>query len=79
MPPRNTLLPAARRSSEISVVVVVLPSLPVTAYVLQGQSRKNSSISLVTSVPFAAAEAIPGISGRTAGERNSSSSVISSR
>ena len=37
------------------VVVVVLPSLPVTPKILQGHSWKNSSISEVISRPFSAA------------------------
>ena len=50
-PPRCTVLPSAFKNSERRVVVVVLPSLPVTAYILQGQSLKKSSISLVTAWP----------------------------
>ena len=37
------------------VVVVVLPSEPVTATISQGQNWKNSSTSLVTIVPAAIA------------------------
>lgn len=44
--------PWAFKSSEIMVVVVVLPSLPVTAIILHGQSLKNTSISEVTTAPF---------------------------
>ena len=47
--------PWAFKSSEIMVVVVVLPSLPVTAIILHGQSLKNTSISEVTTAPFATA------------------------
>lgn len=45
----------------MSVVVVVLPSEPVTATILQGQSRKNSSISLVTSAPASRAATSSGV------------------
>ncbi|CDD02511.1 unknown [Ruminococcus sp. CAG:382] len=50
-PPRNTFLPADSSIFAISVVVVVLPSLPVTPIFGQGQRRKNSSISLVSRTP----------------------------
>ena len=43
--------PAASRSLAMMVVVVVLPSEPVTAMVLQGQTWKNTSISEVMTAP----------------------------
>ena len=51
LPPRWTVLPWAFSSSAMMEVVVVFPSLPVTAYILQGHSWKNTSISLVTAAP----------------------------
>ena len=38
LPPTWTVLPAAFSSSAMMVVVVVLPSLPVTAIMWQGQT-----------------------------------------
>lgn len=38
LPPTWTFLPAAFSSSAMMVVVVVLPSLPVTAIMWQGQT-----------------------------------------
>ena len=56
LPPKKTLRPAASNILEISVVVVVLPSEPVTATISQGQNSKKSSTSLVTIAPaFSAA------------------------
>ena len=48
LPPSHTVLPSAFRISEIKVVVVVFPSEPVTAMIWQGQSSKNTCISLVS-------------------------------
>ena len=45
-PPRWTLFPWARSISAIRVVVVVLPSLPVTPIMGQGQRSKNISRSV---------------------------------
>ena len=53
LPPRCTVKPCAFKSSEIMVVVVVFPSLPVTAIILHGHSLKKTSISDVTSAPLA--------------------------
>ena len=50
-------------------VVVVLPSLPVTARSLQGQTWKNASISEVSSAPRARACSSSGTSGRRPGVR----------
>ena len=61
LPPRCTVYPAASNIFAMSVVVVVLPSEPVTATILQGQSRKNSSISLVTSAPASRAATSSGV------------------
>ena len=51
LPPRWTVRPAARRSPAMMVVVVVFPSLPVTAMMGQGQTWKNTSISEVIWLP----------------------------
>ena len=69
LPPTCTLYPAALSSSEIMVVVVVLPSLPVTAMILQGQTRKKTSISEVISAPRSRAASNAGTSGRRPGVR----------
>ena len=51
------------------VVVVVFPSLPVTPMMEHGQTRKNTSISEVISLPWAAASSSSGTSGRIPGVR----------
>ena len=51
------------------VVVVVLPSLPVTAMVWQGQTWKKTSISEVTTLPLAWASSSSETSGRRPGVR----------
>ena len=51
LPPRKTLRPAASIILAMRVVVVVLPSEPVTAMISQGQNAKKSSTSLVTIAP----------------------------
>ena len=61
------------------VVVVVLPSLPVTAYILQGQSLKKTSISLVTAWPRALAASSSGRWKGIPGVRNIMSSSRSRR
>ena len=61
------------------VVVVVLPSEPVTAIRGQGQTSKKTSISLVRTLPRATAAAISGTSGRRPGVRKITSSVRSAR
>ena len=55
LPPRCTVRPACCSMAAIRLVVVVLPSEPVTATRMQGHSWKNSSISLVTVLPAAMA------------------------
>ena len=55
LPPKCTRRPAALNISLIRVVVVVLPSEPVTATISQGQKSKKSSTSLVTMAPAAMA------------------------
>ena len=55
LPPRWTVRPAALNISLMRVVVVVLPSEPVTATISQGHRSKKSSTSLVTMVPAAMA------------------------
>ncbi len=79
LPPRCTVLPSAFRNSERMVVVVVLPSLPVTAYILQGQSLKKTSISLVTVWPRLRAASSSGRWKRIPGVRKMMSSVRSCR
>ena len=69
LPPRWTVYPAFFSISEIRVVVVVFPSLPVTAMILQGQTWKKTSISEVSTLPFSMAARKGGISGRIPGER----------
>ena len=44
-------MPWALSISAMTVVVVVLPSLPVTAMIGHGHSSKNISISDVTAIP----------------------------
>jgi len=51
------------------VVVVVLPSDPVTAMIRQGHRDKNASISEVSLAPASTARAIWGTSGRRPGVR----------
>ena len=51
------------------VVVVVFPSLPVTAMVLQGQTWKKTSISEVMVLPRSRATSNWGTSGRRPGVR----------
>ena len=78
-PPRWTVLPAAFSSSETMVVVVVFPSLPVTAISVQGATRKNTSISEVMTLPRWAAASSSGTSGRRPGVRKMMSCVKSRR
>ena len=61
------------------VVVVVFPSLPVTAMILQGQTWKKISISEVSTLPFSWAATKGGMSGRMPGERKITSWSRSSR
>ena len=68
-PPSQTRRPAASRRRAMIVVVVVLPSLPVTAILRQGQTRKNASISEVSSLPRSTAARSSGRSGRIPGVR----------
>ena len=68
-PPTNTRCPARSISWEMMVVVVVLPSLPVTAMMGQGHTWKNASISEVTTLPLALAWASAGVSGCIPGVR----------
>ena len=77
LPPSQTVLPSAFKSSEIMVEVVVLPSLPVMAIMWQGQTSKKASISEVRTLPLATAAAISGTSGRSPGVRKMMSSVRS--
>ena len=79
LPPRCTRYPASFRISEIRVVLVVLPSLPVTAIVRQGQSSKNSSISLVTATPFLRSSSRTGRWNFMPGVRRTMSASIPSR
>ncbi len=78
-PPRCTVRPADRNNSAMMVVVVVLPSLPVTAMMGQGQTSKNASISLVSLLPLPMASVSSGRSGRIPGVRKITSSVRSFR
>ena len=67
----DTIMTHSNSSVAISVEVVVLPSEPVMAMVLQGQRAKNASISLVTRV----CSPSPGVSfiGCKPGVRNTTS------
>lgn len=69
LPPTWTVWPAARSSWAMMVVVVVLPSDPVTAMMGQGQTSKNTSISEVMVLPLARAASSSGTSGRRPGVR----------
>ena len=69
LPPSHTFRPAASCIRAMSVVVVVLPSEPVTAITWQGHRAIKTSISLVTTTPSAAAAASSGRVGRTLGVR----------
>ena len=60
LPPKYTFFPCASRNLEISVVVVVLPLEPVTAIILDGQSLKKTSISVVTFCPLSMHSPIQG-------------------
>ena len=51
LPPSQTVFPEAFSISLTRVVVVVLPSEPVTAIRWQGQTSKNTSISEVILAP----------------------------
>ena len=73
LPPSQTVLPAARSISAMTVVVVVLPSLPVTAITGQGHTSKKTSISEVSLAPCSTAASRPGWSGRRLGVRNTTS------
>lgn len=79
LPPSQTVFPACSRIFAMSVVVVVLPSEPVTARMRQGQTSKNASISEVSSAPCSTIRAICGRSGRIPGVRNTMSAVTPSR
>ena len=62
LPPRKTLCPASSKILAVRVVVVVFPSLPVIAIIFDGQSKRNASISLVSTAPLFTASAISGTS-----------------
>ena len=79
LPPRYTVFPAARSISAMMLVVVVLPSLPVTPMIVHGQTSKNISISDVTMLPRAFAPSSAGTSGRMPGVRKTTSARRSSR
>ena len=79
LPPRWTVRPVASSSFAMMVVVVVLPSEPVTAISVQGQTSKKTYISLVSRLPRSTAAASSGTSGRRPGVRKMTSSVRSFR
>ena len=79
MPPSQTFFPAAFRSSEISVVVVVFPSEPVTAMRWQGQTSKNAYISEVTAAPRLRRASMAGLPGCIPGVRKRMSASTPSR
>ena len=78
-PPSHTFLPAASRILAISVVVVVLPSLPVTAIIFDGQRDRNASISLVIILPLETADIISSLSNLMPGRLYTISSRMSAR
>ena len=53
----------------MSVVVVVLPSLPVTPITLPGHNSNTNSISEVRTAPLSTSATISGVSGLQLGER----------
>ena len=63
----------------MSVVVVVLPSEPVTAMILHGQTAKNASISLVTTAPASRSCLSAGMSGCMPGVRKTISACTPSK
>ena len=79
LPPTQTVLPAAFSISDTSVVVVVLPSEPVMARIVQGQTSKNTSISEVTSAPLARRASSAGLPGCIPGVRKTKSASNPSR
>ena len=79
LPPSQTVFPAAFSISEIRVVVVVFPSEPVTARIVQGQTSKNTSISEVTWAPRPRRASMAGLFGCIPGVRNKSSASTPSR
>ena len=79
LPPSQTVFPAAFSISDTSVVVVVLPSEPVTAKSVQGQTSKKTSISLVTSAPRLRRASMAGLHGCMPGVRNRTSASTPSR
>ena len=79
LPPSQTVFPSAFSISEISVVVVVLPSEPVTPMIGQGQTSKNASISEVTSAPRLRSVSMAGLLGCIPGVRNRISASTPSR
>ena len=78
-PPIQTFFPACSRIFAINVVVVVLPSEPVTAMRVHGQTSKNASISEVSCAPPSVSRRICGRSGRIPGVRNTTSASSPSR
>ena len=73
--PPTKVLAVSDKNLPVSVVVVVFPSLPVTAKVLALVYFKKLSISDVSIAPFESADNISGISGRIPGERKIISAV----
>ena len=78
-PPSQTVKPRAFNSSEMMVVVVVLPSEPVTATIRQGHTWKKASISEVMRAPRSFAATSSGLNGCRPGVRKITSSVRSVR
>ena len=73
LPPSQTFRPACSSSLEIRVVVVVLPSEPVTAMMGQGHTRKKASISEVICAPASRRAASSGRFGCRPGVRKTTS------
>lgn len=79
LPPSQTVWPAAFSISLISVVVVVLPSEPVTAIRWQGQTSKNTSISEVILAPRSRRVVMAGLPGCIPGVRKTTSASTPSK
>ena len=67
-PPKKVLYPLPCNIAFIRLVVVVLPSLPVTPIILDGHIFIKSSISVVTIAPFCASFSNSGFVGKQLGD-----------
>ena len=67
LPATSVLRPDARQISPVSVVVVVLPLVPVTAMIGPSRNMAPTSISLITGMPRRSASTMTGASPGTPG------------